>query len=62
MYDKMHYKLKKKLNYISILEWILYDCEWMWECLGECEHSPTSEYVNVYVSDYEYMDVSITVI
>lgn len=32
----------------------------MWECLGEHEHIPTSEHVNVYVSDYEYMDVSIT--
>ena len=32
----------------------------MWECLGECEHIPTSGHVNVYVSDYEYMDVSIT--
>ena len=43
-----------------ILEWILCDCEWMWECLDECEHIPTSGHVNVYVSDYEYMDVSIT--
>lgn len=29
------------------------------ECLSECDHIPTSERINVYVSDYECMDVSM---
>ena len=31
----------------------------MWECLSECDHFPTSEHINVYVSIYECMDVSM---